>query len=461
MNGNSRAWWWRCWTRAALVVALGLTAAPGVSGQTFQCGVVPAPIPDNNDSGVTLTCPVSGFATALGSVQVTLTLDPAHTFAGDLDADLAPPGATPGGAGSFILFDAADDFNVADAVMAGPYTFTDLAAMNFLAAAVTAGGGATIPSGAYRTAEADDNVSTSLNEALGGIPASAANGTWRLRMRDLFAEDTGTIAAASITLGPPTIVAALLPTSRSVQAPNGVASAFATIINTGAGAATNCRISPRTDVPGAFLYQTTNAQNQLAGTPNTPATIAAGQAQSFFFAFTPAAPFGPADVALNFVCDQSAGAIVTGLTTLALVASATPVPDIIALVATVNNTGILDIAGAGPLSAPAAGGAGAFAVATSNVGAAGPITVSADTGTAALPVVLNVCQTGPGGCVQPPASSVQVQMAAGQTSTFSVFAQGTGAPIPFDPANSRVFVRFKDNSNVTRGSTSTAVRTVP
>jgi subtilisin-like proprotein convertase family protein len=428
-----------------------LAAVTGASGQTFPCGPVPAPIPDHDTTGVTLACAVSGLATAVGSVQVTITLNPAHTYAGDLDAYLAPPSSTPGDQASFLLFDAVNGF-IEDAVMAGPYTFTDLATTIFLDAAEDAEGGHVIPSGSYRTGQ--QNEATSLNEGLAGISIGAANGTWRLRVRDLGTPDTGTISAASVTLGPPTIVASLLPTSRSVQAPTGVASAFATIINTGTSAATNCRISRRTVIPGDFIYQTTDALNQLVGSPNMPATIAPGQAQSFFFAFTPSGPIGPVDAQLNFVCDQSAAAIISGLTTLALVASATPVPDVIALAATINNTGILDVPGNGA-------GAAAFAVATSNVGAAATLTVSADTGSANLPVTLSVCQTGPSGCIAGPAPSLTVPMGAGETSTFSVFAQGQGVPISFDPANNRATVRFTDGSGTRRGSTGTAIRTVP
>jgi len=38
-------------------------------------------------------------------------------------------------------------------------------------------------------------------------------------------------------------------------------------------------------------------------------------------------------------------------------------------------------------------------------------------------------------------------------------ADGELSPVPFDPVNNRVFVRFKDSGGVTHGSTSVAVRT--
>src|SRR5262249_33994985 len=132
--------------------------------------------------------------------------------------------------------------------------------------------------------------------------------------------------------------------------------------------------------------------------------------------------------------------------------SRSPVPDIGALAATPNNNGIVDIPG--PM------GTGAFAVASVNVGAGASITTSADTGSVNLPVHLFVCRTDPatGNCLTPPATTVTTQIGRNATPAFAVLVQGT-AGVPFDPANNRVFVRFKDSGGVTRGATSVAVRT--
>ena len=99
-------------------------------------------------------------------------------------------------------------------------------------------------------------------------------------------------------------------------------------------------------------------------------------------------------------------------------------------------------------------------MATVNVGASGSITASADTGSAALPVNIFLCQTNPatGQCISAIGPSVITQINANATPTFGIFVQGNGT-VPFDPAANRIFVRFKDGGNVTRGSTSVAVRT--
>src|SRR5271170_7482691 len=102
--------------------------------------------------------------------------------------------------------------------------------------------------------------------------------------------------------GPSPLVAAVLPSSRSVQVGN-TATAFATIINGGPSALSGCAIVPVTTIPASFVYQTTNpATNALTGSPNTPASIAAGASQSFVIAFTPTAPFAPTVVMLGFDC---------------------------------------------------------------------------------------------------------------------------------------------------------------
>jgi hypothetical protein len=88
----------------------------------------------------------------------------------------------------------------------------------------------------------------------------------------------------------------------------------------------------------------------------------------------------------------------------------------------------------------------------------GDIVVSADTGTATLPVVLNICQSDPssGACLAPPAPTVSLSFAGGAAPTFSIFESSTGN-IPFSPGASRIFVRFKDSSGGLHGSTSVAV----
>jgi hypothetical protein len=197
-----------------------------------------------------------------------------------------------------------------------------------------------------------------------------------------------------------------------------------------------------------------NAAGALTGNPNTPVDIPAGAIQTFALAFTPTAPFESSDVRLNFTCDAVPAPIVTGLNTLLLSASETPVPDIIALAATTSADGVVRV--------PGAGASAAFAVATVNTGAGGMITASADTGSSSLPLALFLCETQPGtgACQAPPAASVTTNIATAATPGFAVFVVATG-DVPFDPAAKRVFVRFKDSQAVTRGATSVAVTTTP
>jgi DNA-binding beta-propeller fold protein YncE len=249
--------------------------------------------------------------------------------------------------------------------------------------------------------------------------------------------------------------ASVLPGSRSVELGT-PATIFATMINAGTAALDGCAIAlPVTAPAGLTLgYQTTNpATNTSTGTANTPATIAAGGLQTFVISFQGTEPFTAPGMPIDFDCTGAAPAgIVPGVDTVDLVMSSTPIADIIALAATATNNGIAELP---------EGGAGAFAVASTNLGVTAPITVSVDTGSASLPIAATICQSNPtnGQCLAAPAASVSLSYAGSAAPTFSVFLQSSG-PVPFDPANSRVFVRFEDSSGGLHGSTSVAVETM-
>jgi YVTN family beta-propeller protein len=269
----------------------------------------------------------------------------------------------------------------------------------------------------------------------------------------LGANTAVTASFVSNTVGNLTLVAAVLPLSRSVEL-GATPTAFATMINAGPADATTCTIAPATGIPASFLFQTTNpSTNAVTGTANTPVNIAAGQPQSFVIAFTPNAAFPPTNVAFTFTCANapSPAATIIGVDTLNLSASTTPVPDVVALAAS-GDPGFVDI--------PGTTGTGVFAVATVNLGADATITASANTGSANLPVTLSICETNPtsGACLATPAASVTTDIQPNATPTFGIFVTGSAAVANL-PGVNRVFVAFTDGAGTLRGETSVAVRT--
>jgi hypothetical protein len=301
---------------------------------------------------------------------------------------------------------------------------------------------------------------------LSRLNGTSTQGEWKVHVTDVASSNTGRLNAWSLIVTPTKFVcdappppstvslaSAVLPSSRSPQV--GVtATAFAAIVTAGAGTAVDCRIVPTTDVPAFFTYQTTDpTTNALTGEPNTPVSIAANDFQTFVISITPFADFPPTDLRLSFDCTNTQPAPITvGLNTLLVSGSIGATADILAIAATAHNDGIVEI--------PGSTGQGAFAVATFNVGAGALITASVDTGDTTLPVTALICRTDPvsSNCISSIGPTVTTHIDTGQTPTFAVFAQGTG-PIAFDPVNHRLFLRLKDAGNVSRGSTSVAVRT--
>lgn len=266
----------------------------------------------------------------------------------------------------------------------------------------------------------------------------------------------GTVKSLSIGAAPTSIVGAVLPGSRSVQQGD-TATVFATMINAGQEFASDCRINLPTEqgAPLSITATTTDpTTNAIIGNPNEPVSLFPGTPQTFVLSFQASAVATLTEQPLQFFCNGIAPATyVPGVNSVDLTFSALPTADVIALAATVSNDGIVRI----PLSA---NGAGAFAVASANVGAAGSLTVTADFGDAQLPVGVILCQTDPttAVCLSPPAASVPLSIASNATPTFSIFATASAAVAP-SPAGSRIYVRFLDAQGVSHGTTSVAVET--
>lgn len=270
----------------------------------------------------------------------------------------------------------------------------------------------------------------------------------------------------------PRLVSSVLPTTRTVQ--NGsTATAFMTVINPASSGsnATNCGLRLGGATPAQFSFQTTDpSTNQPTGAVNDATnTIGAGNALTFVFSVTSAATFddntGLTNPSANdernlFVeayCDNRRSAEYTlGLNTLTFVSSPTPIPDVIALAATIGNSGRVQV----PLSGNQVG---VFSVAVSNIGASGSITATPDLGGRTIAGVntLEICRTDPGtgACTTPRAASQTLTLNQNDTATFGIFVRGNGQQILFNPSVDRVFVRFNEGANP-RGATSVAVQTV-
>jgi hypothetical protein len=311
-----------------------------------------------------------------------------------------------------------------------------------------------------------NNNGTVGGVAVSGVPqgATSTGGTGGVTVANYTATTNYLGVGVSGVNGNPSgvssLLAAMLPVSRSstIGSPaTGTVTAFATIINTDTVTGTNCSIAPITSLPATFVYQTTSsATNALTGTANTPVNIPGNNGvQSFVIAITPTAAIAPTNVQFSFSCaNENAAPVNVGLNTLLLSASASPTPDVIALVATTKNDGIVHVTTGALPSAT-----GAFAVASDNLGAGASITVGTNTGGATLPISITICQTNSSGqCLQTPSASVTTTISTNATPTFGVFVTATSA-VPFDPANNRIFVTFADSTSTVRGETSVAVET--
>ena len=253
--------------------------------------------------------------------------------------------------------------------------------------------------------------------------------------------------------GVPFLVSSILPTSRSVEVGAG-ATAYATVLNAGLGAAESCTLTLGSEIPGTLTsWETNPGTNAVIGPANPAVSIPVGGAATWAFLIVVEEELPPTDVELIFDCENSAPAsIYPGINTLLLSASSTPTPDVVALALTATGDGVLAIDGSA--------GSGAFVTASINVGSAGAVDVTARASDVNLPVDITICQSNPATavCLSPPSAVASLTIGPGETPTFSIFATARGN-ISLDPANSRVYVEFRDAGGAIRGSTSVAVQT--
>ena len=260
--------------------------------------------------------------------------------------------------------------------------------------------------------------------------------------------------AVATTLSNPTSVsAAVLPVATARCKVGVPATAFVAIANAPGNAAVRCSVSPASNIASAnSAFKPQIILHAVTGTANTPVDIAPGGFQTFVISFTPIAAFSSTDALFTFVFLNSAKSpTYIGVNTLLLSPSNVPVPDVIALAATVTNDGIVNI--------PGTNSAGPCEMATVNVGASGSITASAVQGAASLPVNI-LLSTDP--------ASGQCISGIGPTVTTQINANATEEPLGylFRVAAPYRLIRQRTGSSsaarrrgVTRRSTSVAVRT--
>jgi len=262
------------------------------------------------------------------------------------------------------------------------------------------------------------------------------------------------------------IFMSVLPNSRSLQVGD-TGSVFVAITNTNRDAsAHHCYMTQHQSTPGQIIGQllkpTDPLTNEIILDPDIRLfDVPRNSTRTYLYSFTPNVAFAPKELQLivrceyprrSFGSDSVASPVYTGVNSILLTADEDAVPDVVVLASTHSGDGVLRVDGESRT--------GAFAVSSINLGASSALTVTADTGYRTFPIALSLCETNSEGvCTNPRIPSnepVVLENSSQSTRTFSIFATAK-AELPFAPASRRVYVRFKDQRGITRGTTSVAI----
>jgi len=143
-----------------------------------------------------VTYNVSGLTGNINDVRVSMTFNPAHSWGGDIWAELRSPS---NGAMKTIFRQRGGTTATACGSsndLAGPYNFFDTAAnTNFFSVA-----GNPTPSGDYQAFVEFTGTATPITPTFAPLAAGQVNGTWTLRLLDGGGGDTGSISASVLTV---------------------------------------------------------------------------------------------------------------------------------------------------------------------------------------------------------------------------------------------------------------------
>ena len=210
----------------------------------FSAPGLPASVPDNNPTGITVDL---GIATAKTIDTLRVRVAASHTYFGDLSADLTSP------SGRVIELFERPGFGPAGSDGNGfDVTFDDAATTPFQNRPSSGDG---IPSGSFKP-----------NEPLSAFAGDQLSGTWKLHVWDGFSGDVGSLTAFEIEAADPVCSTATAPTlpDAATTEPAGLTGTAATLIGT---------IDPRGTTTGyAFEYGPSTAY----GTQTTEGSAGSG-----------------------------------------------------------------------------------------------------------------------------------------------------------------------------------------
>ena len=317
-----------------------------------------------------------------------------------------------------------------------------------------------LPAGTYDIKVSSVDGATTFIDPLpvsltpGTVASLYANGGANGQPLGVLASPGGALPLRNLLDPPaPYLQTATQPSSRAVQIEQ-PATAFVMVMNTGNADGSDCSIAPNELLPVDFSFAPVDAVTGVVNGPaDIPFDLDSGESQPFVVGLTPSDAFASTRITFNVRCAQGeAAAILSGVNTLLLTASSTPLADVVTLAATLSGDHIVTIPGPDQSSA--------FAVAAVNVGgAADTVTVMPHDGGAGLPLELSICATdAEGQCLAVPSPNVMSMLEVNATASYAIFATALGE-IEFDPANKRIFVEVVTSSGIMTGEVSVAVRT--